>query len=245
MRVIIVDDEPKNIEALKLILNAIRKDIEILAEAHSADEALKVIRQFQGKTDVLLLDIQMPKGDGFYLLDQLNTIDFSVIFITAYDQFAIKAIKFSALDYLLKPVDPEELKLALSRHEQKNNKVEISEFATRIHSGKLFDKLAVKTLADVRFISLDQVRYLQSENTYTTIHMDSGEKIVSSKSIGFYEELLTERNFFRCHNSYLINIAKVTRITRGKSKSVELDHKLLLDVSERRRDDLMAILGLS
>lgn len=244
MNIIIVDDEPRNIEAVKLILGSIRKDVRVLGEAYSADEALQLIEQHREALDILLLDIQMPGGDGFYLLDQLKTIDFSIIFITAYDQFAIKAIRFSALDYLLKPVDPQELTKALERFDAQSNRDAVAEFKTRIRQNNYFEKIALTTLTDTRFIPIQSIQYFKSDNSYCTIFLDNDEKLVSSKNIGFYEELLHERNFFRCHNSYLINISRVTRLTKGKNRRVELDNRVLLDVSERRKDDLEALLGL-
>ena len=244
IRIIIIDDEQKSIDVLKYSLSKIRNDIQIVGEAHSADSGLKLIEQVGHQTDLLFLDIQMPNGDGFHLLNSLKKIPFGVIFVTAFDQFAIKAIRFSALDYLLKPVNTEELESALQRFEQKQNGSAIQAFSESIRNKTLFDKLAISTLTEVRLIPIEQIRYFESENSYCTLYLDTDERVVSTKSIGYYETLLQDHSFFRCHNSYLINIKKVTRFLKGDSRLVELENRIRLDVSERRKNDLLALLGL-
>jgi two-component system, LytTR family, response regulator len=241
---IIVDDEEDCRVLLKELLARRHPEVEVAGEAGSAAEAYKQISGLEKPVDLVFLDIQMPVCDGFGFLNMFAHSDFRVVFTTAFDQYAIKAIRYSALDYLLKPIDPEELHEALERYDRRQGQQAMKELRHRINAGNYFDKLTVNTLSDVKFVEVDAIRYVESENSYSTIHLDSSEQIVSSKSIGFYEDLLSDRNFFRCHNSYLINIGKVTRLVKGNERMVELDHKVLLHVSDRRKDKLQHILGL-
>lgn len=241
---IIIDDEEDCRIALKELLARRHPNVEVIGQAASAAEAYNLISGAGKPVDLVFLDIQMPLCDGFGFLNMFEQVHFHVVFTTAFDQYAIKAIRFSASDYLLKPVDPEELHHTLQRIARKENDEALHELRKRIATQNYFDKLTVATLSEVKFIEVQSIRYFESENSYSTIHLDNNEKIVSSKNIGFYEDLMLERGFFRCHNSYLINIAKVTRLLKGNERMVELDHKIMLHVSDRRKDKLQSMLGL-
>lgn len=241
---IIIDDEEDCRIALKELLSRRHPEVEVAGEAASAAQAYHLISRAEKPIDLVFLDIQMPVCDGFGFLNMFEHVNFQVVFTTAFDQYAIRAIRFSALDYLLKPIDPDELHGTLQRLVRKENNEAIHELRNRITTRNYFDKLTVTTISDVKFVEVQSIRYIESENSYSTIHLDNNEKIVSSKNIGFYEDLMLERGFFRCHNSYLINIAKVTRLLKGNERMVELDHKIMLHVSDRRKDKLQSILGL-
>lgn len=247
INVLIVDDEPNCIETLCTLLEEYHENINILACVGNIQDALQKIEEYRKELDILFLDVQMPGGDGFSLLQQIPNISFKVVFTTAYDQFAIKAIKFSALDYLLKPIDNEELTTALDKyHSEGNGNVKSYDLLKQNVTEKrsFFDKLAVPTTTEIKFIPTASILYFESSNNYTIIHIDDKQKIISSKNIGFYEDLLAPQQFYRCHNSYLINIDKVTRFVKGKNGMVELNHSIFLDVSGRRKDELLAILGI-
>jgi two-component system, LytTR family, response regulator len=249
INIVIVDDEPKSIETLTILLNNYHNDVNIIDTANSMTEGISMIEKRKHEIDILFLDIQMPDGDGFSLLQQLPKIDFKIIFTTAYDQYAIKAIKLSALDYLLKPIDNAELKEALQKYKELKKDDQylssLSYFKDALRQKTVFEKLAVTTLNEIKFIELSKIRFLQSDNNYTTIHLDNNQQLVSSKNIGYYEELLESTNFFRIHNSYLVNLKKIERFIKGKAGAVEIEGGITLDVSVRRKDSLFERLNLS
>lgn len=250
MNVIIVDDEPKCVQTLSLLLNQYYDDIEILDSAHSMSAALEIIEKHKGQIHILFLDIQMPGGDGFAILQRIPDINFKIIFTTAHDQYAIKAIRFSALDYLLKPIDNKELKLALDRFRSfmpaagvpEHNP--INEFKRTLQQKNIFNKLAIPTLTEIKFVELDKVLYLESDNNYTTIHIERKQQLISSKSIGYYEELLVSSHFFRVHNSYLVNLKRISAYIKGRGGHLVLDDGEQIEVSVRKRDELLKMLNL-
>lgn len=205
-----------------------------------------MIEKHKSTLDLLFLDIQMPGGDGFSLLQQLSDIRFKIIFTTAYDQFAIKAIKFSALDYLLKPIDMKELNLALEKSQALREiqaQSHIHDVANMVRQKTPFTKLAIASLSEIKFIYLDKLRYLESDNNYTSIYTDNQQRLVSSKSIGYYEDLLEESDFFRINNSCLVNLKKIERFIKGKTGSVVLEDGKELTVSASRREKLLKLLS--
>ncbi len=248
LNVVIIDDEIKSIETLSLLLTNYHHDVNILATANSISTGLSTIEKHNKDIDILFLDIQMPDGDGFTLLQHLPEIKFKIIFTTAFDQHALKAIKFSALDYLLKPIDNKELEASLEKFRRlKNDKQHISSISNlkdALQQKTVFEKLAVTNLNEINFIELSKIRFLQSDNNYTTIHLDNNQQLVSSKNIGYYEELLEGNDFFRIHNSYLVNLKKIERFIKGKSGSVVIEGGITLDVSMRRKENLFERMNL-
>ncbi|MES2381032.1 MAG: LytTR family DNA-binding domain-containing protein [Bacteroidota bacterium] len=249
MRVAIIDDEINNIETLKLLLKKSGKDIQVIGEASSAEEGLKMILKNKGKIDILFLDIQMPNGDGFYLLSQLDKFDFRIIFVTAYDQFAIQAIRFSALDYLLKPVDPKELYESLDRFVslQGNQKDtdKLSSFRDMLAQNKnLFERVAISSYTDVEFVHIKDICYLKSDNNYTSVYTNDNAPLISSKNIGYYEELFENHPFCRIHNSYLVNLNKVKKYVKGKAGYLEMENGIQLEISVRRKEEVLSRLKI-
>jgi two-component system LytT family response regulator len=249
LHVMIVDDEPNCVETLKILLEEHNEGVEVISTAENVKDALIAIQSLTKKLDILFLDVQMPGGNGFSLLQQLTTIDFKIIFTTAYSQYAIKAIKFSAIDYLLKPIDNEELKLAISNYRLLDGPADIFmlEEVKRLlnQQNKPIEKIAVTTQSDVQFIPIDQIYYLKSDNNYTSIFTALTPELISSKNIGYYEDLLEQHLFFRIHNSILVNLNKVSKFHRGKPGYLELENGTTLEVSVRRKDELLKKLRLS
>lgn len=248
IKVIIIDDESKSIQTLAILLEHYYEDIEILATAHSMKSGLKVIEQYKDRIDILFVDIQMPEGDGFHLLQQVPAINFQIIFTTAYDHYAIKAIKFSALDYLLKPIDNTELGNALSKYRAIKNKegmpASIVHFKQALQHKKMFEKLAISTLNEIIFIKLEDILYMKSSNNYTTLFFETKQEMISSRNIGYYEELLEEHHFYRVHNSYLVNLKKVERFIKCKNGLIEIEGGKTIEVSARRKETLLEKLNL-
>lgn len=246
INVIIIDDEPNGVETLSLLLSDYHDDINILATARNIKEAKRLISLYKSQLDLIFLDIQMPGGDGFALLNQLTDISFSIVFTTAYDQYAMKAIKYAALDYLLKPIDHEELSDTLMRFRKNKmvvNAEQINLIQQQSDRRRTITRLAIPTQFDIIFIPLDEINYLESDNNYTSVYLLDGSKVVSSKNLGHYEELLNPEQFFRIHNSYIVNVKCIKRFVKGRTGMIELNSGKQLEVSLRRKPALLELLG--
>lgn len=251
VKCIIVDDEKNCIVALREVLLRDYTDVEIIGEMSSVAEAHQALTSGALRPDIVFLDIQMPEEDGFTLLKKLPRIDFSIIFTTAYDTYAIKAIRFSALDYLLKPINKGDLQNALDRYRsmaQENNRTypQLNDFKSSISSGNVFRKLAIPTSGQVMMIDTRDILYLESDNNYTRIFAHNAKNpILSSRNIGYYEDLLGDSHFFRIHNSYIINLERIVRYIKGKTGAVELQNKVVLDVSVRRKEAFLKAVNIA
>lgn len=248
IKAIIVDDEPKNRKVLRSLLTQFCPQVVVENEAGSADEATVMIQQ--EKPDILFLDIEMPYGNGFDLLDRLMPVDFEIIFITAFDEYTLKAFKYSALDYLLKPVNIQELQTAVDKASKKihlkNINQQLSNLLQNIrHSESTSSKLAVPSQDGFFFISLNDIIRIEAKGNYTSIFSNDGQKHVSSRTIKQYEEMLPPRQFFRIHNSHIINLAFIKKYHKGRGGQVEMSDGALLEVATRRKDDFLALFDIS
>lgn len=208
IKTIIIDDEQNARENLKLILGDFCKDIEVVAEAGSAEEARKLIAEHE--PNLLFLDINMPNEDGFELLASIEEKNFSVIFITAHNQFALKALKAGAIDYLEKPIDIEDLQAAVSKiNVEEKTTVDFNMIKTLLSEYKKERKsetIAVPTLSGYEIIKAEDIVHLEADESYTRIFLADGTKCVSSMTIARYEKVLDGNTFFRVHKSHIINI---------------------------------------
>jgi two-component system LytT family response regulator len=204
-------------------------------------EGVQAIAQHQ--PDVVFLDIQMQRETGFDLLTKLNSIDFEVIFTTAHSEYAIKAFKFSAIDYLLKPIDIEDLQNALAKVEHKQNQNSAGRLEHLIQNLRTNTpenyKLALPTTEGLVFVQLNNILYCEASSNYTIIYTPKNKYIVS-RTLKQYEDLLGEHNFFRIHNSYLINLNAVKKYIRGEGGSVVLENDITLDVSKRKKEAFLS-----
>jgi two-component system LytT family response regulator len=248
LNALIVDDEAFGLEALQILLRKYCPDITVVAEASSADEAEKKILEL--RPDLIFLDIEMPFANGFELLQRFKDIFFDVIFTTAYDQYAIKAFKHNAIDYLLKPVDPEELISAVKKCEEKRangahafNRLDA--LMTSLNQNKTVKKLPVSTLDGIIFVDVDQVVRLAADSNYTNIYLINGKRIVASKTLKEFEEILFPYGFFRSHNTHLINLAFVEAYTKGEGGSLTMADGSNVEVSRNKKNDLLAALSLN
>lgn len=241
---IIIDDEPACIELLNLMLEKYHPEVNVLARADSMKSGLREIQKHEDSLALLFLDIQMQGGDGFSLLQQLDAPRFKIIFITAFDQFAIRAFKFSALDYLLKPVDKNELAEAIRKFRSgaSAGSIELGNLKAGLKQQKPFDKLAVATQTEIRFIALAGISFMESDNNYTSIYLDDGTRLVSSRNIGHYESLLEDSGFLRVSNTNIVNLKKVLRFIKSKSGTLELDNGRLIQVSSAKKEKLLRML---
>lgn len=239
IRCILVDDEPHNLEALATKLDRHAPHVQILECCTDAQAALRAIPAL--RPDLLFLDIEMPVMNGFRLLEQLQDRDFEVIFVTAFDHYAIQAIRFSALDYLVKPVDPDELLMALKhaedrlRNRRRNHQIELLLAQT---DTRTLRRIALPTAEGLQFIDIRDIICLQAEGNYTTICLDS-QKLLVSRPLKEFEDLLPGGAFLRIHHSHIINKDKVVRYIRGEGGQVVLSNGSTLDVSKRRKADFL------
>ena len=244
---IIIDDEPKGRMALKQKLYDYCPQVELLAEAGDGAEGLQLIEKH--KPEIVFLDIEMPRMDGFEMLKQLHDKNFHIIFTTAYDQYAIKAIKYSAFDYLLKPVDIEELKSAIERVQQQQHlpqaqtgkKLETLE--QNLHPQSPLNKIAVPTLEGLLFFNTADIIHLEAQSNYTVIFFLNHPKLTASRTLKDFEELLPPAIFFRTHHSHIINLNYIKRYIKGDGGQIEMQNGNFVDVARRKKEEFLKVVG--
>lgn len=247
IRAVLIDDEPKNNRILKLMLEEFCPDVKIEGQADNAAVGAQLVQEV--KPDLVFLDIEMPYGSGFDLLDQLKPIHFEVIFITAFNDYSLKAIKYSALDYLLKPVNIDELIAAVAKAVQKvaarniNERIEALLYNLQ-KPQQAVQKLALPSKEGYVFVLLSDIMRCESKGGYTTFYIKGMDKVLSSKSIKEYEPLLPDDLFFRIHNSHIVNLNCVKKYHRGRGGYLEMEDGTMIEVATRRKDELMARFGL-
>lgn len=206
---IIIDDEQNNILNLQLLLQKGCREVLVLATAMNADEGVQII--IQHRPDIVFLDIQMSGKNGFELLQSLPELHFEIIFVTAYDQFGIQAVKWSALDYLLKPINTAELQQAVSKAREKsllkkqNGQLQNLLSLLQYNNKKEEQRIALPSSKETRFVQVQHIIRCESQNSYTLFYVDNREKILVAKPIYEYDELLADYGFIRCHQSHLVN----------------------------------------
>lgn len=243
--IIIIDDEQKARETVADILKLHCKDVSVVAQAEDVASGIESIALY--KPDVVLLDVQMPDGTGFDLLQQLDAIDFKVIFITAFQEYAIKAFKFSALDYIIKPVDPDELSVAINKAEhsleQENFRLKLNAFLANIDNiTKEVKKIVLKTADNIYVINVQDIIRCESNRNYTMFYFDGGEKLLVSKTLKEYDDLLSGYGFFRVHQSHLVNLNYISHYKKGEGGSVSMKDGSSVAVSIRKKERLMKLL---
>jgi two-component system LytT family response regulator len=239
MTTILIDDERMSLELLNMKLQKVAPDIEILATYQKPEDAIIGIRQH--KPDVIFLDIEMPKMNGFDLLDQFEHHNFEVIFTTAYSQYAIEAIRQSAVDFLLKPIREVELSNAIERLKQKLSTV--PPMAQPFLQGQ-FNKIAIPSVKGIVFTPIQNIIRLESESNYTIFHLANKQKLVASRTLKDFESLLEPNGFVRIHRSSMVNLAHLQEYFRGEGGSVLMSDGSEVEVSRREKPSLMARIGL-
>jgi two-component system LytT family response regulator len=245
VRSIIVDDELKSRESLKILLEDFCENAEVVALCQNVEEGVEAIEKY--KPDVVFLDIQMQRETGFDLLNRIKPINFEVVFTTAHSEYAIKAFKFSAIDYLLKPIDIDELKTALSKVEKKlhtNISERLEQLMQNLKPTAVQNyKLALPTTDGLIFVRIDEIIYCEASSNYTQIFTNDGKKHVVSRTLKEYEDMLADHSFFRIHNSFLINLNSVKKYVRGEGGYVIMNNDKSLDVSKRKKEGFLSKLG--
>jgi two-component system LytT family response regulator len=244
---IIIDDELHCIETLSLLLKEYCPDVQVVEHCRSAKNALDAIEKF--KPDLVFLDIEMPVMNGFEMLEQFSEISFAIIFTTSYDQYAIKAIRFSALDYLLKPVDPKELVVAVHKVQARKYHPSAEQFhmlLNKIQSKENgFNKIAVPTSEGFELIPTDLIISCEADDNYTYFYIKNKKKVIACRSLKEVEELLEGfSSFIRVHHSYLVNLNEVTKYVRGEGGYLVMSDGSTVNVSRSRKDALLKLLGV-
>jgi len=250
IRCVIVDDESKAREILVEMLKLYCNNVELVGQAQNVSKGYDVIKML--KPDLVLLDIKMPDGSGFDLLNKFNKIDFKVIFITAHEEYAIKAFRFSALDYILKPIDPTDLISAVEKASEANSVNNINEqfktlkdnFYNETNSQE--KRIVLKTTENIYIISIKDVIRCQSEKNYTYFYFKNRERIIVSKTLKDFDEILTDYGFMRIHRSNLINLSYIDRFEKSEGGFLIMKDGSRVDVSHRKKEALLSyIYGLS
>jgi len=246
LKAVIVDDEYKSRENLQILLHDFVEHVEVVALCENVSDAIDEIQTH--KPDIVFLDIQLQRETGFDLLTSLPEINFEVIFTTAYSEYAIKAFKFSAVDYLLKPIDIEDLKKAVAKVEKRLNSNITARLTELIGNLKTTSddnyKLALPTMDGLIFVKVNDILYCEAASNYTKLYAIDGKKYLVSKTLKEYDDLLGRYNFFRIHNSYLINLNAVKKYVKGEGGYVILNNDVSLDVSKRKKEAFLSKLGV-
>jgi two-component system LytT family response regulator len=242
IRTVLVDDEIDSIRVLQTLLEANCPTVEIAGKADGVEGALQVIQEVS--PDLVFLDIEMKQGNAFDLLNQLQPINFQVIFVTAFDNYAIRAFKYSAADYLLKPVDGDDLRAAVdrvsARFQERNVMEQMKVLLQSVGTFHLSQqKMAVPTLNGLTFIAVRDIVRFEAKGGYTVIYLSSREQIMANRNIKEYEDILPDSIFYRVHNSHIINLQKIQKYQKGRGGYIVMEDGSSIEVATRRREEFL------
>ncbi|MFY7943395.1 MAG: LytR/AlgR family response regulator transcription factor [Crocinitomicaceae bacterium] len=242
-KVLIIDDEKPTRELIKRMLESFNLNISIYTDGENVATGVKAIEQIE--PDLVLLDIQMPDGNGFDVLKQTSYKNFQVIFITAFQEFAIQAIKFSALDYILKPIDMEELQSSITRAlESITEKIDESQYSALQNNiqPQQKKKLVLKTLESIHIVDIENIIRCEADKNYTSFYLADGKRIIVSKTLKDYDILLSGHNFFRAQQSHLINVNFIDRYDKHDGGSVIMKDGAEVPLSPAKKDQFFRLL---
>lgn len=244
IRAVVIEDEEHSRKMLMEMLQEHSRQITVVAEADSVKTGLAAIAE--QKPQLVFLDIELQSETSFEILEKLPEINFELIFTTAFDHYALKAIKFCAIDYLLKPIDLNELKVAVAKAEKRLNREYLNKnlevLLHNIKSGSQNNhRIALSTLEGLLFVSVSDIIYCESSGPYTHFIFKHADKIVTSRHLKEYEELLSGYDFFRIHKSYLVNLQEIQKYIRGEGGQIIMSNGAALSVSKQRKEDFLHI----
>ncbi|MCD4696366.1 MAG: LytTR family DNA-binding domain-containing protein [Bacteroidales bacterium] len=247
MKIIIIDDEARTRKSIADLLKFSPQNVTLVAEAENVATGITAITTH--KPDLVLLDINMPDGTGFDLLKKLNDINFKIIFITAYEEYAVQAFEFSAIDYILKPVDPQKLFDAINkahhRVEQENISLKLNAlFANLENSASENKKLVLKTAENIYIVNTNDIVRCESDAGYTQFYLLGGKKILVSKNLKEYEDMLDGYGFYRIHQSHLINLKYIDHYSKIEGGDVVMKDNSYLPVARRKKDSFLKLLEM-
>lgn len=243
IKAVIIDDERNSIEMLEWLITTYCPEVQILALCQSGEEGIQAIKQH--KPEVIFLDIEMPKMNGFDMLETFKDIDFEIVFTTAYDKFAVRAFRYSALNYLLKPIDPDDLKATIGRLKEKKSTPSREQmellFQNLIARNNPVERIALSTNDGLIFVQTKNIAYCKAESNYTHVVMADGQKILVAKTLKEIDETLSGKDFFRVHNSYLVNINHITKFVRGDGGYILMPDKTEIIIARSKRDEFFQL----
>jgi two-component system LytT family response regulator len=245
LRTIIIDDEPDCVKLLSLQLKMYCPQIEIIAACTSSEDGLRAIRTLN--PDAVFLDIEMPRMNGFELLESLGDFTFALIFVTAYDRFAVKAFRYSAIDYLLKPTDTRELLESVQKIEQhrRTSPSQIAHARAQLSHPQraLPDKLALPYQNGVTFVDINDIQYCEADDNYVRFTLTNGEKLLATKTLREVQEILEERQFLRIHRQYIVNLNQIRKFVKGEGNYLVMNNGQSIPVARNQREKLIQRFG--
>ncbi len=248
IKVLLVDDETKSRVVLRSLLSSLFREIEIVAEAANVAEAFLAVNEHTPA--LVFLDIQMPGGDGFNLLRKWEEVPFDVIFVTSFDTFMIDAIRFSALDYLLKPVEVDDLKNAVTRAIQKakkreRNTIQIGNVLNNLHAEMKDRKIAVHVRDKVKLLPVMSIAYIEADTSWCRITMDDKKQYMIAKNLKEFDEFFSATTaFIRVHKSYLVNVNFITEYSKGEPFIITMHDKKVFEVARRKKREILALVNM-
>lgn len=240
MKILIIDNEPDIADGLAELLGLFCPEILKVNIEHSIAGGIEAINNLQ--PDVVFLDVELNEGTGFDLLNQLDEIAFQLIFITAHDKYALNAFRFSAIDFLVKPIDPEALQVAVERAKsglEKNEIIKQLEVIKETPTNNKEKKIVLKDSDAIYFVRIADILFCQADGPYTTFHIENSAKIIVSKNLKEYEDLLEPFGFERTHHSYLVNLSKVIRFDKKEGGTLVLEGNHSVFLSVRKKDQVL------
>ncbi len=241
IRAIIIEDEPKNIALLNKMLEMYCPNVTVAGSANSIKNSIKLIKETD--PDLVFLDIEISGGNAFQLLDILQPVKFDIIFVTAYDNYLLKAIRYSALDYLFKPINIAELVSAVNKSINKTRNQDISEKVEEVLQNFIMRKssatITIPTTFGFHLITVHDIVRCEAKGSYTNIYLTDGKNYVASKSLKEYEDILPSDIFFRTHHSHLVNMNFITKYNKGKGGTIEMKDKSEIPLAARRKNDFL------
>ena len=245
LKAIIIDDEPDCVKLLALQLKMYCPQVVVAAECTSSEDGLQKIVELS--PGIVFLDIEMPVMNGFQMLEKLSDIQFSLVFVTAYDQFAVKAFRFSALDYLLKPIDGKDLKAAVQKAENRlgPDKQQLNMLKQQVQGTdrNYPDKIALPYQNGVTFAYIKTIIYCESKNNYTRFHTTDSQQYMVAKTLGDIQEVLEEKNFLRVHRQYLVNLYHIKKYVRGEGNYLLMSNGQSIPVARNQKERLIERFG--
>lgn len=242
MTYLIIEDEPSSRLFLQSVMAQYHKSWKLLGVCSAVSEGTEAIKTLN--PDLVIMDIEIGEGTAFDILNSLEEFSFKIIFISAYEHYALKAIKYAALDYIMKPIDLEELDRALKKIQIENHSedLRITEFKKYIGQDIEPKTMMLPSGKGYIVVQLDEIAFIEASGQYVYVNLMEGRKIIASHSLGYYEELLSQDNFYRVHKSFIVNISKVARIITQSSPKIELINDRIIDLAHRRKEAFLQLL---
>jgi two-component system LytT family response regulator len=242
IRTVIVDDEIDSIRVLQRLLETACPNVDLVGKADGVETGLLMIQT--SRPDLVFLDIEMTKGNAFDLLNQLQPLNFRVIFVTAFDNYALRAFKYSAVDYLLKPVDMDDLRNAVERVSsellEKSMVEKMQALLENVSTLQLSrQKMAIPTINGLIFVTIEDIIRLEAKGSYTIIYLGNKEQVMATRNIKEYEDLLPETIFCRVHNSHIINLQNIQKYNKGRGGYITMEDGSSIEVATRRREEFL------